>query len=51
MNDEVRQQRAVLIQKALASKGKGEPSRTKKDSPGFESEDFPYSCSHEEEGH
>jgi imidazolonepropionase-like amidohydrolase len=50
MNDEVHRQRAVLIQKALASKGKGDSPRSKKEGQGFDAEDFPYSCSHEEEG-
>jgi len=51
MNEEVAQQRAVLIQKALSAKGKGDGGPPKKAAPGYETEDQPYSCTDNEEGH
>ncbi len=50
MNEEVSQQRAVLIQKALLSKSKGDGGSQKKGPPGSDGEDRPYSCTDTGEG-
>jgi N-acetylglucosamine-6-phosphate deacetylase len=52
LNEEATRQRAVLVQKAIASAGKGGGGASKKESSGFIfDQDEPYSCTHAEEGH